>query len=78
MCGKPFCHQQILLQKSLIKKIMDILFKNTGKMPYWAPEVRVFRVSLETGILGLSGDNADLTGSGVDESEADDNGNNVW
>ncbi len=57
---------------------MDILFKNTGKMPYWAPEVRVFRVSLETGILGLSGDNADLTGSGVDESEADDNGNNVW
>ncbi|MBQ1747297.1 MAG: hypothetical protein II527_04895 [Bacteroidales bacterium] len=48
------------------------------KEVYSAPETRVFGVRMETGILVLSDGDVDLTGSGVDEGDADDNGNNIW
>lgn len=45
---------------------------------YSAPRMRVFGVQLEASILTLSDGDVDLTGSGVDEGDADDNGNNIW
>jgi hypothetical protein len=34
----------------------------------------VFKIQMEKGILAISGNDASLSGAGVDESDADDNG----
>ena len=47
------------------------------KEPYSEPLVQVFSVLLEDRILAFSGGGAGLSGSGVDESDADDNGS-IW
>ena len=47
------------------------------KETYSSPESQVLRVQMERGILTISGRGAGLSGAGVDESDADDNGN-VW
>ncbi len=49
-----------------------------NKAYYQEPQVTVFDVNLENAILALSGDGADLTGAGVDETEAENNGNLIW
>lgn len=48
------------------------------KKQYFKPEVKVLRLHLERTLLGISGDGVKLQGAGVDESNADDNGTNIW
>ena len=46
---------------------------NTNKKEtYSAPETEVFRIQMERGILSLSGNDASLSGAGVNESDADE------
>ncbi len=62
----------------MIIKTIEMKRTFIQKEVYSAPETRVFGVRMETGILVLSDGDVDLTGSGVDEGDADDNGNNIW
>lgn len=52
--------------------------QSLGKAPYSSPETSQIRLHAEHSILILSGDGTSLSGSGVDESNADNNGGNVW
>lgn len=47
------------------------------KQSYSSPETKVFEISMENGILNASRNDAGLSGAGVDESDADDNGS-IW
>ena len=48
---------------------------NTNRKDYYsAPETEVFRIQMEGGILSISGNDASLSGAGVNESDADENG----
>lgn len=47
------------------------------KQSYSSPETKVFGIRMENGILNASGNDAGLSGAGVDESDADDNGG-IW
>jgi hypothetical protein len=51
--------------------------KTKRKECYSSPETEVFRIQMEGGILSISGNGASLSGSGVNESDADDNGT-IW
>lgn len=53
------------------------MVKTTMKEPYLSPETEVFGIQMENGILNASGKGASLSGAGVDESNADDNGS-IW
>lgn len=52
------------------------MVKTKTKEPYSSPETQVFGIQMENVILNASGD-AGLSGAGVDESDADDNGS-IW
>ena len=60
---------------------VTLLFKamlNTNRKDYYsAPETEVFRIQMEGGILSISGNDASLSGAGVNESDADENGK-IW
>ncbi len=46
---------------------------------YFKPEVEVYSCLVQGGLLaGSNGGSASLTGAGVDESDGDDNGNDIW
>jgi len=47
------------------------------KQIYSPPETQVYKLRMDNEILAVSGNDAILTGAGVDESEADENGN-IW
>ena len=51
--------------------------KKERKKKYLKPKFEVFQIEMRPRILTGSG-YADLTGAGVDESDADDNGLLVW
>ena len=48
------------------------------KKEYSKPDFTVFRIVMKRSLLAVSGDGVSLRGAGVDESEADDNGTNIW
>lgn len=49
------------------------------KKKYSKPEFEVYRYLMVGGLLaGSTGGSAGLTGAGVDESDADNNGNDIW
>jgi len=48
------------------------------KVNYEAPCVEVFSIRFEEGLLTLTGNKVRLTGAGVDESDADNNGSSIW
>ena len=52
--------------------------KNLGEAPYSPPEIQLTSLHAEQSILIISETGADLNGSGVDETNADNNGENVW
>lgn len=45
---------------------------------YSTPAALVVEWTLQRGILLLSGNGVGLTGAGVDEDDADDNGDLIW
>ncbi len=47
------------------------------KQVYEEPSTKVFEVKMERSILTLSDNGVSLTGAGVDETDADDNGS-IW
>lgn len=47
------------------------------KQVYEVPSTKVIEVKMERGILALSGNGVSLSGAGVNESDADDNGS-IW
>lgn len=47
------------------------------KKMYEVPSTTVVEVKMERGILTLSGNGVSLSGAGVNESDADDNGS-IW
>lgn len=47
------------------------------KEMYEVPSTKVIEVKMERGILTLSGNGVSLSGAGVNESDADDNGS-IW
>ena len=51
--------------------------KADSRKMYSPPETQVSVFQITNGILTISGNDASLTGAGVDESEADENGN-IW
>lgn len=53
------------------------MVKTTMKEPYLSPETEVFGIQMEGGILTISGNDASLSGAGVNESDADENGK-IW
>ena len=52
--------------------------KDSRKVNYEAPCLEVFSVRFEEGLLTLTGAGVSLTGAGVDESDADNNGSSIW
>ena len=48
------------------------------KKEYSKPDLLVFRISVERPLLTMSGKGVSLKNAGVDESEADDNGTDLW
>lgn len=48
--------------------------KTKRKECYSSPEIEVFRIQMEGMILSISGNDASLSGAGVNESDADENG----
>lgn len=53
------------------------MLKTNSKKNYSSPETEEFRIQMVRGILTISGNDASLSGAGVDESNADTNGN-IW
>ena len=47
------------------------------KEEYFKPEIKVFRVYMNQSLLTMSGPDVSLEGAGVDESEAEENGD-IW
>ena len=47
------------------------------KKKYFKPEFTVYRIDTRQRLL-VGSANASLTGAGIDESDADDNGGNTW
>ena len=52
--------------------------KHFGEDFYLPPVVEVITLITQEGILNVSADGVDLSGGGVNEGDADDNGSNVW
>ena len=48
------------------------------KKEYSKPEFAVFKMQMEQTLLTMSSNSVDLTGAGVNESDGDDNGDNIW
>ncbi len=48
------------------------------KKKYSKPDFTVLRISMEQSLLSISGKNVSLQGAGVDENEANENGNDIW
>ncbi len=48
------------------------------KKRFSKPDLMVLRISMEQSILTMSGNGVSLEGAGVNESDADDNGNDIW
>ncbi len=59
---------------SLQHKYLKAMLKTNRNEYYSSPETEVFKIQMEKGILAISGNDASLSGAGVDESDADDNG----
>ena len=53
------------------------MFKANKKEDYSSPETEGFRIKMGRSILTVSGNGASLTGAGVNESDADENGT-IW
>ena len=53
------------------------MLNTNRKENYFSPETEVFRIQMERGILAGSSYDASLSGAGVNESEADENGQ-IW
>ena len=49
-----------------------------GKHRYSSPEAEEILLQTEQGLLYLSTQDTSLSGAGVDESDADDNGSSIW
>ena len=49
-----------------------------GNLRYSPPEAEEILLLTEQGLLYLSTQDTSLAGAGVDESDADDNGSNIW
>ena len=60
-----------------LQKTIKTMLKTNGKKYYSSPETEEFRIQMERWILSISGNDASLSGAGVDESNADSNGN-IW
>ena len=52
--------------------------KNLGKAPYSPPETQRISLYTEQNMLIISNKGTGLTGAGIDETDADDNGGNIW
>lgn len=61
----------------LAKQPQKTMDKTSVKELYVAPETQVLKLQMEESVLTISGDGARLYGAGVDESNADNNGN-IW
>ena len=48
------------------------------KKGFTKPHLTVLKIRTEQSLLTMSGNSVRLEGAGVCESDADDNGNNVW
>lgn len=52
--------------------------KTKKKRRYIKPEFTLYRTCMEQPLLVMSSNEVKLKGAGVDESDADDNGNEIW
>ncbi len=48
------------------------------KKLYFEPVLQVFKIDMGDRLLTMSGSGANLDGAGVDESDANTNGDNTW
>lgn len=48
------------------------------KKEYSKPETMVFRIRMGQNLLITSASSVGLTGAGIDEGDADDNGTGIW
>ena len=48
------------------------------KKEYSKPELTAFELQMRQTLLTMSSNSVDLTGAGVNESDGDDNGDNIW
>lgn len=51
---------------------------NPGDQRYSPPEATEIVLQMEERLLTLSAQNTSLSGAGVSESDADENGSNIW
>lgn len=59
-------------------KIINLRYmKTTRNEIYSVPRVEITELTVETNILATSG-RVSLSGAGVDEDDADDNGSLIW
>ena len=59
-------------------KIIDLRYMKTIRNEiYSVPRVEITELTVETNILATSG-RVSLSGAGVDEGDADDNGSLIW
>ena len=52
--------------------------KKREKEMYSRPELRVLKINFKQALLLMSDANVSLTGAGVDEGNAEENGENIW
>lgn len=52
--------------------------KKEKRQIYSKPELEVLRINPRQYLLSMSNPDVDLTGAGVDENEAEDNGTEIW
>lgn len=59
------------------KPTQTTMAKTNRKELYVSPEIQVLRLQMRKEVLTISGNAAGLYGAGVDDSNADNNGN-IW
>ena len=52
--------------------------KEKKKKEYSKPDLTVLRIRMEQSLLTMSGNGVSLQDAGVDESDADDYGDEIW
>ena len=67
-----------LIAECINNKLKRKCMKVKKKKRFSKPDLMVLRISMEQSILTMSGNGVSLEGAGVNESDADDNGNDIW